>query len=207
MVRKLKPVQNDNFFYYCLTEVTYMTLCLKSHTLHTLDVSLQMTILLGQFFLQFSQKLPLVSLNALRNFGITFIMMCFVHILGRCNAHTKATHHRSWQQCYQQEFGFRIRSDSSYILAAEKQHTAILIPWCFQESKNSKIIKAKATKIISAVRFVKTLFTFKSFQRNHSGNNRLLTLFRITYYNDKSSFDLTQFQEKTGSPNFCKVAY
>lgn len=133
--------------------------------------------------------------------------MCSVHILGHCNAHTKATHHRSWQQCYQQEFGFRIRSDSSYILAAEKQHTAILIPWCFQESKNSKIIKAKATKIISAVRFVKTLFTFESFQWNHSGNDRLLTLFRITYYNDKSSFDLTQFQEKTGSPNFCKVAY
>lgn len=51
MVRKLKPIQNDNFFYYCLTEVTYVTLGLKSHTLHTLDDSLQMTTLLGQFFL------------------------------------------------------------------------------------------------------------------------------------------------------------
>lgn len=127
-------------------------------------------------------------------------------ILGRCNAHTKATHHRSWQQCYQQEFGFRVRNDSSYILAAEKQHTAILIPWCFQESKNSKIIQAKATKILSAAMFVKT-FTFKSFQQSHSGNNRLLTLFHHINYNDKSSFNLIQFQEKTGSPNFCKVAY
>lgn len=91
--------------------------------------------------------------------------MCFVHILRRCNAHTKATHPRSWQQCYQQEFGFRIRSDSSYVLAAEKQHTAILIPWCFQEAKNSKMIKSRATKIRPAVTFVKTLFIFKSFQR------------------------------------------
>lgn len=54
--------------------------------------------------------------------------------------------------------------------------------------------------------FVKT-FIFKSFQQKHSGNNKLLTLFHNIYYNDKSSFNLIQFQEKTGSPNFCKVAY
>lgn len=140
MVRKLKSSKLQ-LFCYRLTEVTCMTFFKKGKSWGTtfpiLHVSLQRTILLCPFLSQFSQKPPWVSSNALWNFGITFIMRCFVHTLGHCNAHTKATHHRSWQQCYQQEFGFRIRSDSSYILAAEKQHTAILIPWCYQESKNS----------------------------------------------------------------------
>lgn len=62
------------------------------------------------------------------------------------------------------------------------------------ESKNSKIIKAKATKILPAAMFVKA-FIFKSFQQ--STQNKLLTLFHNIYYNDKSSFNLIQFQEKT----------
>lgn len=104
-------------------------------TFPILNVSLQTTIFLCPFLFQFSQKPPWVSSHALWNFGVTFIMRCFVHTLGGCNAHTKATHHRIWQQCYQQEFGFRIRSDSSYILAAEKQHTAILIPGAIKNQK------------------------------------------------------------------------
>lgn len=144
MARKLKSVPNDNFFYYPSTEVTYMTLCgggggragIPLFT-HTEKSSYKQLYSQAGSFSSSLRSCPLVSWSALCNSGITFILMCFVHILGRGNAHTKATQHRNWQQCYQQEFGFRIKNDSSYILAAEKQHTAILIPWWYQESKNS----------------------------------------------------------------------
>lgn len=139
--KKTQICSKSQLFYYYLTEVTCMTLFSEKGKaripLSPYWMSRYTTIFLCPFLFQFSQKPPWVSSNALWNFGVTFIMRCFVHTLSGCNAHTKATHHRIWQQCYQQEFGFRIRSDSSYILAAEKQHTAILIPWCYRESKNS----------------------------------------------------------------------
>lgn len=61
-------------------------------------------------------------------------------------------------------------------------------------------------KIVSAIPFVKILLSFKNFQ-NRFENNSLLTLFQNICYGDKSSFNLRQFQEKTGNPNFYKVTY
>lgn len=50
------------------------------------------------------------------------------HLSCTCNAHTKATYPRSWQPCYQDEFGYRNSNDSSCILEAlSKQQTNTLL--------------------------------------------------------------------------------
>lgn len=52
----------------------------------------------------------------------------FGHLSYTCSAHTKATHPRSWQSCYQEEFGYRNSNDSLCISEAllKKQTNTLL---------------------------------------------------------------------------------